>query len=708
MSGSASAAPFLGFYHDVTKISPDVPEGYQIISKKFLQHEWAAWLDDRQTGCTWICKAVETHLPGQDGLDPKYKWRERWLCDHSGSYRDRRQSNLSPQKRRKGCSSKKVGCKASIVARKLCNEDLVEVDWHFQHTGHDPLSMETWSKSMLPTAVKKWIAHRVAEGRDWNSIHDLLRVEPALLDLLDKQSLVLPASLRVKRMDVYNALRQAMIKDSQRDADLWTSVQLWCDGIFQDGGWTYTEKFAEDLHNAKVEGWMVAFSTRWQKTLLQSDGQVIVCLDATHNTCTGTVADDKVQLYSLVVRNSKTGQGCPAAFMLTNNQSSVPIRKWLHAMKIQLLFRPQHFMIDCSDTEALGIHWAYSDKPPQILYCDWHLMKSLVKRAKELLSASQDLPPAQCVKISQELRKSAKNGFVNLMNTCTGEAFEAGWLLYQEEWAAFPKWIQYIMHEWIGTKDRWCRAWRQTPHQGIDTNNYIERWHGQLKQRYLGLIRRQRMDYLIHLVVDKVLPDYQQQEKAAELGLVRPTMNKAELASREKAFALEGEEAASMFEETDEGYVVQSFTLLEQHYQVSSQDVENTQCIARCTCPSYLLNNVPCKHMWIIVRNLGVPIASHVLQSKEVSWSTSSVTPVSICSEETAEVVDTKQTFTKLLVQDAQRLLNQCTQLSQLKHPVLSSVSRDALVLVRGKLQALNYSIGDLLTNRQPSAKQMY
>ncbi|UZJ52506.1 hypothetical protein CBS101457_001826 [Exobasidium rhododendri] len=686
---------------------PDEDNGTTATHHEFQQHQWNSWLDQRQTGNTWIRKRKEAQGAAQGRLNGQYEWRETWLCDHSGTYRDRRLPDLSPQKRRKDCNthnSKKVGCMASIVAKKVFQQDTIQVVWRFKHTGHDAMSLEAWSKSALPPAVKGWITQRVAEGRDWNSIHDLLRVDPTVLDMLDKQSMVLPASLRVKRMDVYNALRQAMVKASQRNTNLMASVQLWCDEIHASGGWTYTEDFDEELHKSRVNGWMVSFSTKWQRSLLSNDGQVIVCLDATHNTCAGTSKSDKVQLYSLVIRNSKTGQGCPAAFMLTNNHSSVPIKKWLHAMKTQLAFYPQYFMIDCSDIEALGIHWAYAEKPPQILYCDWHLMKSIVKRAKEILSAPIELDPAQRVKISQELRKSAKEGFIMLMNTCTSDLFDSQWIVYQEEWSAFPKWIQYVSQEWICTKDRWCRAWRQNPHQGIDTNNYIERWHGRLKKRYLGLIRRQRMDYLIHLLVDKILPDYQQQEKAAELGLVCRTMNKAEKSSKEKAYLLESDEAASMLDETAEGYIVQSFTVPEKAYHIHLQDVEGAKCLSSCLCPNYLLNHVPCKHMWLVVRTLGIPLARHILQEKD----SSTMLSPSPCPEEAAEIVELKQNFSELLVQDVQRLLKQCLDLSQSKQSAFGNVSRDALLGLRAKLHALNFDVGDLLCNRQLSAKQLY
>lgn len=95
--------------------------------------------------------------------------------------------DVSPQKKRigsatalnstvmvKGANSKKVGCKAKTVVRVEIETNLVQVDWHYNHCGHNPLLIDSRVKSALPAPVKKWIKNRIAEGKDWKSIHDLL------------------------------------------------------------------------------------------------------------------------------------------------------------------------------------------------------------------------------------------------------------------------------------------------------------------------------------------------------------------------------------------------------------------------------------------------------------------------------------------------------------------------------------------------------
>ncbi|PWZ01815.1 hypothetical protein BCV70DRAFT_149127, partial [Testicularia cyperi] len=86
--------------------------------------------------------------------------------------------------------------------------DAVLVEWSWQHNGHNPLDASSIRESRLIDSVKDWIQDRVTEGRDWRSIHDLMRIDPETLEALNAQSQQIPAALRVCRMDIYNVLRK--------------------------------------------------------------------------------------------------------------------------------------------------------------------------------------------------------------------------------------------------------------------------------------------------------------------------------------------------------------------------------------------------------------------------------------------------------------------------------------------------------------------
>ncbi|KIJ55823.1 hypothetical protein M422DRAFT_85496, partial [Sphaerobolus stellatus SS14] len=58
----------------------------------------------------------------------------------------------------------------------------------------------------------------------------------------------------------------------------------------------------------------------------------------------------------------------------------------------------------------------------------------------------------------------------------------------------------------------------QHAHYGIDTNNYIESWHSNLKKNYIGRGRKMRMDYMIHILTQSVEPDFYRAHVRCGLG----------------------------------------------------------------------------------------------------------------------------------------------------------------------------------------------
>jgi len=143
--------------------------------------------------------------------------------------------------------------------------------------------------------------------------------------------------------------------------------------------------------------WAAHFATSWQTDMLLAHGQhSVVCMDSTHNTCFGFAKDEKVWLYSLVVRSTITGQGIPCAFMVTNAEYAQPIIWWLEQLRRneRLRFQPQQFMIDCSVTEVFAITSAFP-RPvtPTILFCDWHMLKAMTANSKLKVKGHGGHPP---------------------------------------------------------------------------------------------------------------------------------------------------------------------------------------------------------------------------------------------------------------------------------------------------------------------------
>ncbi|KIJ25084.1 hypothetical protein M422DRAFT_193889, partial [Sphaerobolus stellatus SS14] len=80
-------------------------------------------------------------------------------------------------------------------------------------------------------------------------------------------------------------------------------------------------------------------------------------------------------------------------------------------------------------------------------------------------------------------------------------------------------------------------------HYGIDTNNYIESWHSNLKANYLGRGRKHRLDYMIRILTQDVEPDFMYAHVRCGLGFQGRHLCKAERIAKERASTLMYEEA---------------------------------------------------------------------------------------------------------------------------------------------------------------------
>lgn len=644
------AKPFLTFYQDFAKAYPVQETSDGVLKFSLPADLWESWLAERQEGCRWIIDKRQKE--GDKGFSPQYERRERWKCNHGGAYKDRRDVNISPRKTRIRNPSIKEGCLASIVLIKLKNSTRVAVTWRTKHTGHDPASMADWRSSSLLSYAKIWIRDRVNEGLDWKSIHDLLRIEPSVLEALDKTSTQLPQALRIGRMDVYNVLRKQLIATSQKSPDLDSSLSMWIKSITESGGWGY------------CDGSNIAFATKWQRTHWNS---TTLCLDATHNTC-----KDGFLLYSVVVRSKMTGKGVPIAFLLTQDAASAPITDFLN----RLALKPTHFMIDCSFTEAHAIQNAYPTAT--ILYCDWHVLKSISKNVQ--IHIKEDKAGR---KTKTELHTMAMQDFQKLMKLDNQSLYRKTYLDLINKWhvLGFESWSNYISRTWHPHHERWVQAWRIAAHDGINTNNYIESWHGTLKREYLGTLRRQRPDYLVHLLVDKIVPDFQLEDKQCELGLLSWTYNQAEKEAKRKA------DAASLG--LVNGNTVHSFTT-DAIYNISAG------------CCSCLAPN-PCKHIFLKERfdlqiKADEPNADLIMSDVDTTYGQPEIAQMQIISTFDA-IAEEKAHLIESIQKGVERLLKLSQQLT-------SKAGRQQLSDLEARLVSYNHCVGDVVFNRSPSATQ--
>ncbi|CAD6960485.1 unnamed protein product, partial [Tilletia controversa] len=194
-------------------------------------------------------------------------------------------------------------------------------------------------------------------------------------------------------------------------------------------------------------------------------------------------------------------------------------------------------MIDCSTTELSAIRQAFPGPlTPDVFFCDWHMLKAVTASSKLKVKGEGNYPKgALRIQDNQKAQKEARSDFLLLMNAHDPQSFDEELRKFMERWRRCEDWTTYIQTFWVPYKKMWARAWRQQPHKGVNTNNYIESWHNQLKTLYLGLMRKQGVDVLLWFLLRQCLQDYHTSELRVGLGLQACSLTKADRAARQKA-----------------------------------------------------------------------------------------------------------------------------------------------------------------------------
>ncbi|KAL0563165.1 hypothetical protein V5O48_018910, partial [Marasmius crinis-equi] len=205
---------------------------------------------------------------------------------------------------------------------------------------------------------------------------------------------------------------------------------------------------------------------------------------------------------------------------------------------------------------------------------------------------------------NQILRSGAIKDFQKMVYCVSEEEFDDLW----------------AENEWYGKKNRWSMAWwKDHPHYKIKTNNYVKSWHCQLKAHYLGLMRKQRIDVLVHVLTQQIEPDFWHADLMVQLNFEKPRLSKVERASNSKAMEVPSTELDDMVdisvELTDKtpDIYIRSFSDSWTWYWVSVTDFKDTTgasrtAITRCECPEFESHESKCKHMFLASRYSGFAV----------------------------------------------------------------------------------------------------
>jgi hypothetical protein len=207
-----------------------------------------------------------------------------------------------------------------------------------------------------------------------------------------------------------------------------------------------------------------------------------------------------VILYSIVVRHSITGSGCLVAFFFTNDHSMILIAPFLRLIKNlgpdQQLPCLKKITVDVSAAEYAVITGIFGSAV-SIQWCLFHVSRvwiDQIRKKVKLKSTSANNAP----------HRSMIAALKNLMWESSTQMFTQKLLHFQQEFSVHTDFMaHFIQKHLIDDKFmHWSAAYQPQVLANMETNNYIEGWHNQLKTNYLQRKRNRRLDHLIFILVD--------------------------------------------------------------------------------------------------------------------------------------------------------------------------------------------------------------
>ncbi|KAK9233785.1 hypothetical protein V1525DRAFT_436250 [Lipomyces kononenkoae] len=203
------------------------------------KEELEAWTEEQRLYCNWNENSGNINSVVQKDKRQRsdsVNFKLIYYCDRRGHYSPRHKEGLSPTKKRNGKETIKTGCHARFVAKQFSMSGTIQVEFYWKHEGHEPGSAKDIALSRNHPAVKKWIDAKVSQYYNTHSFRELWRLsESELAKVLDSNTDVIFASVRVTFMDVYNALRKKAREESELATDLSSSATLWATKLAERG-----------------------------------------------------------------------------------------------------------------------------------------------------------------------------------------------------------------------------------------------------------------------------------------------------------------------------------------------------------------------------------------------------------------------------------------------------------------------------------------
>ncbi|KAA1110175.1 hypothetical protein PGT21_013159 [Puccinia graminis f. sp. tritici] len=447
--------------------------------------------------------------------------------------------------------------------------------------------------------VDDWLTDRVISGLSWKAIHKLM-YSPDIFPM-GQGGFRLEAKY-IKYDHVRNLIRTRMGVLAKRNPNPFISINLWHQNLQMQGWNTY-------LHASHDSPEFVfAFQSPWQKQQLLNHGWGMLMLDSTHNSVDNRSLSKgrKFSLYTFVIRDPIVGKGLPVCWAFTASAAAEPVQAIIKWLRESTGIVPCAIMSDCALAIKKGVTDAYSDlgqHAPKVYWCLFHVLKAFKNRAMFFL------------------RKRSEEAMKEFRQIVYGNNPENQLHLFYAKWSSVSTtFVDYVETQWHTNIVHWAVFYRNTPHQGIHTNNYTEAWHRILKEQFVDTQERRRIDEVVQVLTDEVHTSYLMTQSQVSEGIIAQRVNQFQSHAKAKADGYTPEIMELL------GITIYKFQV---HYCVSSFTNPTTKFYlvryvepkgselgwtTACSCEYFMLYGSGCKHMYYLSNEYNLLVVENPME----------------------------------------------------------------------------------------------
>jgi len=547
----------------------------------------------------------ESHRDIPPASKSPYVLTETWQCHFAG--KPEIKVKKEGVKRRAVYKSYKArGCGARIYVHKYKDPHpaaegyplasatrRVRVTYYGVHTNHVLGDKDDFQHLSLSNSLKEAILGYVKLGLGRRAIKDKLTLHSdELHSRLSKGTLTRDDF--VTSSDISNIHDDYWRRLTVKNEDPHISLSMWADTWEEAGNFVFRwSKSVVDDKGKEVTKTALGFSSPWQMEKLRASGGAIG-LDSTHKICSGSA-----ELYTIIVQDPHTLRGIPVAFLLTEDKTAEPLQQWLVGVEAYAGISFRYITTDDSSVEYKAIKQGLGDHV-RIHLCLWHIARAwntqIKARVKHDNPVKRQILQAEARKAMHDIMYQpdpliARNMIVNFRLFC------------QENSKPL---LEYMEDNYFAEERRllWMKSYRQDVYYGaMDTNNYVESWHNQLKANHLKNHYRARPDRILYILTVSVLEIFKKEEFGVIIQVGRKTKGQVlDILRRRDVEAMSDEIIEKHVIFIEGRCTVESLTYPGLYYALSLA----VNLIQGCSCEYFARYRRLCKHTLMAVRKFPI------------------------------------------------------------------------------------------------------